>query len=199
MAVVEMSKLNLIALIYDRDKILNALQRTQATEIKMHGQTENTAPLQEDTEALSERLARGEAALEVLISRVENYNKENKIKSEDVGEVEIGYNEFIQSGENAQECEKLIEKLNTLLDKERELKSELASTERLLSSAEIYSHVNCSLHPEKTAHTVAKIGTVPVQQKDAFINLWLRMPTASLLCLPCTRRRRTRSAIFCRA
>lgn len=176
MAVVEMSKLNLIALIYDRDKILNALQRTQATEIKMHGQTENTAPLQEDTEALSERLARGEAALEVLISRVENYNKENKIKSEDVGEVEIGYNEFIQSGENAQECEKLIEKLNTLLDKERELKSELASTERLLSSAEIYSHVNCSLHPEKTAHTVAKIGTVPVQQKDAFIKYAETLP-----------------------
>ena len=34
MAVVEMSKLNLIAMSYDRDKILNALQRTQASALQ---------------------------------------------------------------------------------------------------------------------------------------------------------------------
>ena len=122
-----MSKLNLIAMSYDRDKILNALQRTQATEIKLHSETEYTAPLTEDTEALSERLTRGETALEVLLPRIETYYKENKIKSDNLGEVEISYHEFIGAGDNAQKCEKLIEQLNTLLDKERELKAELAS------------------------------------------------------------------------
>ena len=87
MAVVEMSKLNLIALSYDRDKILNSLQRTQATEIKLHSETENTTPLEADTEALRARLAKAEAALEVLLSRVENHYKEKKIKSDNLGEV----------------------------------------------------------------------------------------------------------------
>ena len=168
MAVVEMSKLNLIAMSYDRDKILNALQRTQATEIKLHSETEYTAPLTEDTEALSERLTRGETALEVLLPRIEIYYKANKIKSDNLGEVEISYHEFIGAGDNAQKCEKLIEQLNALLDKERELKAELASVERLISSAEIYSHFSGSLRPENTAHTALRLGTLPSQQKDAF-------------------------------
>ena len=63
MAVVEMSKINLVGMSYDRDKILNALQRTQATEIKLHSETSNTMPLEADTEALRDRLLKGEAAL----------------------------------------------------------------------------------------------------------------------------------------
>lgn len=171
-----MSKFNLIALIYDRDKILNALQRTQATEIKLHSQTENTCPLEEDTETLRDRLNTGEAALEVLLSRIENHYKEQKIKSENLSEVEISYNEFIHAGESLEENERLIEKLNALLDEERALKAELASTERLLSSAEIYSHFTGSLHPGNTAHTGVRLGTVPAQQRDTFLKLSESIP-----------------------
>ena len=89
MAVVEMSKINLVGMSYDRDKILNALQKTQATEIKLHSETENTMPLETDTEALRERLSKGETALEVLLSRVESHYKEQKIKSDNLKEVEI--------------------------------------------------------------------------------------------------------------
>ena len=67
-----------------------------------YSETEYTAPLTEDTEALSERLTRGETALEVLLPRIETYYKENKIKSDNLGEVEISYHEFIGAGDNAQ-------------------------------------------------------------------------------------------------
>ena len=48
MAVAEMSKLNLVAMSYEKDKVLNALQRTGATEVKLHSQTEYAAPLNTD-------------------------------------------------------------------------------------------------------------------------------------------------------
>ena len=40
MAIAEMQKLNVAALAYDRDKILNSLQWTGATEIKLHSEVE---------------------------------------------------------------------------------------------------------------------------------------------------------------
>ncbi|MDE7439900.1 MAG: V-type ATP synthase subunit I, partial [Clostridia bacterium] len=169
MAVVEMSKINLIAMDLDRDKILNALQRTRAIEIKLHSETENTMPCETDTEALRDRLSKGEAALEVLISRVENHYKQQKIKSDNLGEVEIGYTEFIQARETVAENECLIEKINLLLDEEKELNGELAKVNRLLSSAKIYSGYTSPLHAGSSAHAVTKIGTVPTAQKDNFI------------------------------
>lgn len=166
-----MRKLNLIAMSYDRDKILNSLQRTQATEIKLHSETEKTAPLETDTEALRARLARAEAALEVLLSRVENHYKEKKIKSDNLGEVEISYSEFLGARDSAGESEQLIEKINSLLDGEKELYAELQKVNRLLSSAQIYSNMKSPLRTENSAHTVTKIGTVPSTQKDNFIKM----------------------------
>ena len=52
MAIVSMSKLNLVAMSYDKDAILNALQKTGATEIKLHYEAENNVPLTADCEEL---------------------------------------------------------------------------------------------------------------------------------------------------
>ena len=179
MAVVEMSKLNLVAMSYDRDKILNALQRTQATEIKLHAETENTTPLEADTEALREQLSNGEEALEVLLSRVETHNKEQKIKSDNLKEVEISYSEFMSARDNAPAAKKLINRINSLLDGEKELNTELVRLNRLLASARIYSEFKSPLHAENTAHTVTKIGTLPSQMKDAFIKGAENLPLLS--------------------
>ena len=179
MAVVEMSKINLVAMNYDRDKILNALQRTQVAEIKLHSETENTMPLEADTEALRERLLKGEAALEALILRVETHYKEQKIKSDNLKEVEISYSEFMDAKDNVADAEKLIEKINSLLDGERELNSELTRLNRLISSAKIYSEFKSPLKPENTAHTVMRIGTLPAQMKDGFIKGAENLPLLS--------------------
>ena len=169
MAVVEMSKINLVGLSYDRDKILDALQKTQATEIKLHSETENTYPLEEDTEALRERLLKGEAALEVLLLRVENHYKEQKQKSDNLGEVEISYAEFIAARESVEDNEKLIDDINSLLDEEKELNTELLRVNRLLSSAKIYSGLKSPLHTDNTAHTVTRLGLLPSQMKESFM------------------------------
>ena len=169
MAVVEMSKINLVGMSYDRDKILNSLQKTQATEIKLHSETENTMPLEADCEALRERLLKGEAALEVLSSRVETYYKEKKEKSENLKEVEISYSDFLAARDGVEKAEELIEKINSLLDGEKEINAELARINRLLSSAKIYSEFKSPLHAEGTAHTLSKIGTIPAPMKDGFI------------------------------
>ena len=42
MAIVKMRKLNLVAMSYDKDALLNALQRTNAAEVSLHSTTENT-------------------------------------------------------------------------------------------------------------------------------------------------------------
>ena len=174
-----MSKINLVGMSYDRDKILNALQRTQATEIKLHSETENTMPFETDTEALRERLLRGETALEVLLSRVESHYKEQKIKSDNLKEVEISYSEFMSARDNISVSEELIEKINSLLDEEKELGAELSRLNRLISSASIYSEYKGRLKSESTAHTVTKIGTLPSQLKDGFIKGAENLPLLS--------------------
>ena len=67
MAIAEIGKLNLIAMSYEKDAVLNALQRTGATEIKLLKETENTAPMIKNTGLLPECLAYFESALENLI------------------------------------------------------------------------------------------------------------------------------------
>ena len=59
-----MSKLNLAAMSYDRDAVLNALQRTGAVEIKLHSQIENTVVKDADCESLSAYFSAVESALE---------------------------------------------------------------------------------------------------------------------------------------
>lgn len=92
MAIAEMRKLNLVAMSYDKDVILNALQRTGAVEVKLHADTENTVALPAGGEELRAYLASVEAALSVLSTEVENYNKNNNIKS---GLLKVGLRRFV--------------------------------------------------------------------------------------------------------
>ena len=97
MAVVEMGKLNLVGMSYERDGILNALQRTNATEVKLHSETENTITINQDCEQLSAYLKDAESALEVLSSCVEKYYKEAKEKTDCLDGVEVTYTEFMSA------------------------------------------------------------------------------------------------------
>ena len=75
-----MRKLNLIALSYERDALLDALERTGAAEIKLHADKEGTQPLPEEGGALSARLNDWEEALALLVSEAEKYAKEHGAK-----------------------------------------------------------------------------------------------------------------------
>ena len=66
--IAEMKKLNLAAMSYDREKVLNALQRTGAAEVKCHTPVESVSPLPFAGDELRARLSASEAALAALVT-----------------------------------------------------------------------------------------------------------------------------------
>ena len=76
MAIAKMRKLHLVAMSYDKDAILNALQRTGAVEVSLHAETEHTSVGTFDAEALRVHYASVEAALFALCREVETYEKD---------------------------------------------------------------------------------------------------------------------------
>ena len=109
MAVAEMQKLNLVAMSYDRDRILNALQKTGATEIKTHYEVENTSVLCESLEELSALVTRVDSALSLLTAEVHAYNKDNKVKTDDLKDgFTVSYREFMGANSLQEECGGLV-------------------------------------------------------------------------------------------
>ena len=81
MAIVEIKKLNLIAMSYDKDRLLDALQKTGAVEVKAHTELEDTVIPSVCVEPLREEIAATETALETLTIAINRYESDRKIKS----------------------------------------------------------------------------------------------------------------------
>ncbi|MGN0808139.1 MAG: V-type ATP synthase subunit I [Candidatus Coproplasma sp.] len=172
MAIVEMSKLKLVAMSYDRDMILNALQRTNATEIKLQYEDENTVAMSSDCEQLKVYLSSVEDALSYVSAATEAHNNENKIKSDVLKDgFEVSYSEFMSAKDKKEETDALVERIKNLEKRKKGLDSELNGLRRTISSAEIYSAVNSPLNGFKdTLHTKIRLGTIPVPLKEDFFN-----------------------------
>ncbi len=141
--IAEMKKLNLAAMSYDREKVLNALQRTGAAEVKCHTPVESVSPLPFAGDELRARLSASEAALAALVTEADRYRKDNKIKTEPVKDgFGISYTEFMAAGENAERMHALTEEVNRLLDEKNALKNELARAKRAAEAARPYSKLN---------------------------------------------------------
>ena len=168
MAIVSMSKLNLVAMSYDKDAILNALQKTGATEIKLHYEAENTVPLTADCEELRAYLNSLEAVLSCLTQEAESYNKANKIKTDALADgFEVSYGEFISAGGLKTEADALAQKVNALVAERKEASAGLIKLKKSAETAEIYSAL---LQPFNyycdTAHTRVRLGTVAANSLD---------------------------------
>ena len=171
MAVAEMSKLNLVAMSYDKDSVLNALQRTNAAEVKLHYEAENTVALTADCEERREYLSNVENALNRLSSAIESYNKDNKIKSDVLKDgFDVSYSDFMSAKDMKWDMDALVEKVNLLYNGGKELSVELSKLKRTISSAEIYSTVKLPLKNSDTLHTKIRMGTLPANSKDSFIS-----------------------------
>lgn len=168
MAIAEMQKLNVAALAYDRDKILNSLQWTGATEIKLHSEVELTDPIEADCDSLRDYCNRAEAALGFLCAEVGNYIRENKIKSDLLSDgFDVSYTEFIGAGKYKAQADALIEEINALIDERRRLTAEKGKLLRTQKTAEIYSDITVPLGAfAATKHTVVKLGAVPAAEAD---------------------------------
>ena len=171
MAVAEMSKLNLVAMSYDKDSVLNALQRTNAAEVKLHYEAENTVALTADCEEMREYISNVENALNRLSSAIESYNKDNKIKSDVLKDgFDVSYSDFMSAKDMKWDMDALVEKVNLLYNGGKELSVELSKLKRTISSAEIYSTVKLPLKNSDTLHTKIRMGTLPANSKDSFIS-----------------------------
>lgn len=165
-----MSKLNLAAMNYDRDEILNALQRTRAAEVKLHYEAENTGAMTADTESLRVYLDEVESALGLLVSETDAYNKDHKVKSDGLKDgFDVSYTQFTSASKMRGEMDGLVEQINGLNLQKKQLLSELAKTVRAKEEAFIYSAVESPLNEfSDTRRVKIKLGTVPAVLADNF-------------------------------
>lgn len=158
-----MRKLNLVAMSYDRDAVLNALQRTNAVEVKQHAEAAGSTALAAEGEELNSYLFSLEGALELLLSEAESYAKEHKLKFEPPKDgFEVTYSEFMSAEGYKQEADALVSRVNALSDGKNALKATLSKTERAAQAAQIYSALALPFHAFcGTVHTKTVLGTLP--------------------------------------
>lgn len=168
MAIAKMKKLHLVGMAYDKDKILNALHKTGAAEIKWQTDVADTAPIDANTEELSVRIAAVEAALTALVTETENYEKEHDLKpSIEKDGFDVRYSEFVAVKDRRAEAEELIGEIAKLTDRRNSLKGDFAKAKRELELAVIYEDVPCAFSYYKdSAHTRTRIGTVSTTVKS---------------------------------
>ena len=168
MAIVDMRKLNLIAMSYDKDAVLDALHRTNAAEVTLHADTENTTPLVCEGEELKAYLATTENALNVLCNAVDNRQKEEKIKSDLLKDgFDVSYSDFLAAKERKAEMDDLVAQITALADEKNRLKGELSKAIKQKELSSIYASLATPFGAfAGSAHTKGRLGVVSLQNKD---------------------------------
>ena len=163
MAIAKMRKLHLVAMSYDKDAIFNALQRSGAVEVTFHSVSENTLPIEYEIEELKTRLATVQAALSALSFEVENYERDNGVKSDTLKDgFAVEYAEFTAAKEKADETDALVGKINALTDSKNALKAELAKIAKEKEVAEIYKNLQIPFARfVNTAQVCVRLGVIP--------------------------------------
>lgn len=171
MAIVKMRKLNLVSMSYDKDAILDALQRTGAAEVAPISEIENTVDLTVDAEELRGYFASVETALESLCGVVDTVQKETGEKTSLLRDgFDVSYSEFITSKDRKQEMDALVEKINGLIDEKNVLKADFSKVSRLREQAEILKGINTPFQDfSDTLHTKSRLGCIAATQKDGLL------------------------------
>ena len=159
-----MKKLNLVGMAYEKDAVLNALQRTGAVEVKLHREEEHSVPLPPADGELSSYHASLEDALERLTQAADAYAKEHKGAARPAKDgFEVSYEEFMAAANDRARMDGLIARINALTDKKAETRAALAKAERTFAAAAIYRTVEEPLSAYTgTAHTRVRLGTLPL-------------------------------------
>ena len=169
MAIAKIRKLNLVAMSYEKNAILNALSRTNAVEVKTHSETEYATVGKSDGETLKNYLSGLEAALSTLDAEVESYEKSRGIKSEKLKDgFEVGYSEFMSAAEKKDEVERFVEKINALVDEKNNLKAKLVKEKREENNLSVYAQLKTPFAEfSDTRSSRVRLGLVPETGKEA--------------------------------
>lgn len=173
MAIVKMRKLNLLAMSYEKDAVLNALHRTNAVDITLHTELAETLPSSVDSEAERAYYTEVETTLETLCSAVEKYRKEkgDKAPVEKDG-FEVSYSEFFESKNHKAEFDNLLMTVRSLVEEKTQFSAELAKTRKEKTSAQIYAEVQKPFASFiDTAHACVRLGVIPLTAKEVLAQM----------------------------
>lgn len=173
MAIAVMRKLRVAAISYEGDKILDALSKTGAAEIKILEAEENIARPVSDAAALSSRMEEAEGALKELVASSERYAKEHKkaFKPEKDGFL-VTYEEFMNADQKREEAEALIAEIKRLTAERVRLGASLASLEKTILSLSPYKEFEILFSAfSNTSRLRIFLGTVENVKEELFETL----------------------------
>ncbi|HBN12991.1 MAG TPA: hypothetical protein DD415_05185 [Clostridiales bacterium] len=153
-----MSKLNLVAMAYDKDAVLNALSGTGAVEIKSHGEEADASPLAFDCDELRTYLSRLDEARAKLADACAKAIKEDKSL---YGGGEISFAEFMAAKELRARAEECADKIFDCENERKKIQSAISRLDKQLEIAKIYSGATEPLKSESTAHVKFRLGAAP--------------------------------------
>ncbi len=164
--IVGMKKLHLAVLSYDRDAVLNALERTRAAEIKEHAENDATTPLASDKEELSAYLASLEGALAVISSYAPRGKKEHVDGLKDG--FGVSYSEFVAAADYRARADEVIADVKSLTAEKAAAEGEIARLTREIAAVAPYTASDFRFSScRNTKHTVARYGLVGAAAWDA--------------------------------
>jgi V/A-type H+-transporting ATPase subunit I len=167
-AIVKMKKLDLVAMSYEKDELLNALQRTGAVEVTVRDDTQVEVNPSDSMELKGEFL-RVETALATLSKEVENYEKQHGLKTDILADgFEVGYAEFMGICDRRTELEEVVKKINSLTDERNVAKANLVKLKRQIETAKTYAFLDVPFNAfTDTGHTHFRLGVIPTTNVDA--------------------------------
>lgn len=181
MAVVEMRKLRLIAMSYDKDAILNALQRTNAVEVVTASTDDAIVPEREETSDRNYAVS-VETAMESLCVAIGKIEREKGEKSEYLKDgFDVSYTEFMEIPQKKSEMDELVQTIHRLSDERNQKIADLAKLEREIAQAQVYASVELPFSEfSDTAHTRVRLGTIPLQSRATLSDALAAQPLASM-------------------
>lgn len=185
MAIVKMRKLDLIAMAYEKDKLLDSLQRIGVVEVTAHSDTQFAQAIPSDSQELSGAFSRVETALALLSKRVEDYEKEHAIKSDVLNDgFEVRYEELIAIQKRQEELTAVVDKINALTDEKNLLGANLIKIKRQIENAQLYSSLSQPFDYYKdTARAKVRLGVVPVINYEGLQKAVEEQELCSMQCL----------------
>ena len=175
--IAKMRKLNLAALSYDRDGIMNVLHRTGAVEVKEHTEKEGLTPIDCSGEELRNYFTSLEAALEILVAAAANSAKANNTGAPQKDGFSVTYEEFISAAGYRERADEVVNTVNDLTDKKNACIAEQVRLTRAIAAAKPYE---AALLPfdayADTLHTRTKLGVLAPAAWDGIEKTILEMP-----------------------
>lgn len=167
MAIAEMRKLNIAAMGYDRDAVLDALQRTGAAEIKECNPFDGSEKLSVDLSETAAKLSEAEEALSILSAEIAARGKDRINKELLKDGFEVSYAQFVACGKESGDYDALVKEICGLNALRASLTAKLAACERAVRDAQIYAQFDENLSDYKDTDRVAvKLGTAELSAID---------------------------------